>query len=1033
MSSSTDQGTPQFQNEDGANQGQNANIESAALNDALAQGELSPVEIKINDLVMRMASLEEQLATDGCNVEDVEFQLTALQDELTTQLNAIEPALMQTETAQTETGQAGAELTETELAAEETGTDSPIAPIAELAAIEIVDADQLAEAQLTSADGTLTGGIVEDVLGEVATTEVETGSSDGGDQLADNLANNLANIEPAAGDESGSGSSEGAGGFGFQSTFASGPIDGIEDVGPIDPTQLQYGIEFQNEEVRPEEEEEGPIREDDDPLLIKPDALNLDESNLSLNQSGELEVDFGNDGAGSVTATGTYNVTGSLPAGELRSNGTEVLIERTASGYEGTANGQTVFTLTIDPETGDYNYNQLLPFDHADGSDPNDVIQLEFGVQASDSDGDIATTTITINVADDAPISIETDLGRVDESNLNPTTSTTGTIRADFGNDIDGTISGNGQSVLNGLQSNGHDIIVSYDSNTGSYTGTANGQPVFTLDIQSNGEYTFELVGTVDHPNTSNPNDRVYLEFGVKATDFDGDSIDGTLKIKILDDGPVAEDDVNTFNTADNSTDGNVISGLNGGPGAEDDLSADQSNTVSKVSFEGNTLDVTSAGTTSIDGQYGTLEIANDGSYTYELFDSPTGGSETTYNDCAELNPVKSDVDGIVSDTLTKDGITISVANEGDYDLTWVDTHDGSGLGIDNLNAKDSVKNWPKGETFDISFAEHASEVVLTIAEIGDNNDDGYHGVDYTITFADGSTATGEQQFAPDQIKDGHLEFTISGDDFGGKLIDGIALNSTNEGDYKGASFLLNNVEVQCPKDIQDVFEYTLVDGDGDTSTATLTINGNGNGNGNDSTAEYKAKTADTKETESVKEEAIIEETIENAKADELEETQEPAEKAPIKLKEDWEEANNESSKTSEEENLAEAQDEAPIYNDTGAEDLYGGAETNVIDADDPGEHFICTAVSMGVDVIRDFGADPSDVLDFSTLIQGYDPAQQAIDSFVFAREIDGGTILSIDTSGSGDASKAVDLVALEGFKDIDLQAMVESGNINVM
>ena len=83
--------------------------------------------------------------------------------------------------------------------------------------------------------------------------------------------------------------------------------------------------------------------------------------------------------------------------------------------------------------------------------------------------------------------------------------------------------------------------------------------------------------------------------------------------------------------------------------------------------------------------------------------------------------------------------------------------------------------------------------------------------------------------------------------------------------------------------------------------------------------------------------------------------------------------------------------------------------------------------------MIRDFGADASDVLDFSTLIQNYDPAQQAIDNFVFAREIDGGTILSIDVSGSGDASKAIDLVALEGFKDIDLQAMVESGNINMM
>lgn len=836
MSSNTHQGTPQLPNESASDQKQITSSENPALEEALGANTLSPVEIKINDLVTRIASLEQQIATDGCDIADIEFQLSALQEELTAHLNGIEPALEQASTTEVEEA-----------------LDNPIEPVSPIAEV-------VADSGLSANDGTLKGGIVDDVLETPAedSTQVEQILEN-----AENIANELANIEPAAGEDGGSsdGGSD-AGGFGFQSTFAAGPIDPIDDVGPINPTQLEYGIEFQNDEVRPEEDED-PIRdEDDNPLLIKPDALNLDESNLNLNQAGKLEVDFGDDDAGAVTSNGVYNVTGSLKNILLTSNDVEVVIEKTNTGYTGTANGETVFNLTINPQTGDYNYEQLLPFDHADSSDPNDVIRLEFGVMVSDSDGDTDSTTITINVADDAPI---------------------------------------------------------------------------------------------------------------------------------------ANDDVNRFELEDTSTTGNVITGLNSGADAADNLSNDQTNTVTRISFEGNSIDVPTTGTASIDGQYGTLEIAADGSYTY----TANNASETK-EDCAELNPQKSDVDGI-QDSLTKEGITVSVANDGDFDLTWVDTEDGSGLGIDNLNAKDSLKNWPKGETFDISFAEHASEVILTIAEIGDNNDDGKHGVDYTITFADGSTASGEQQFAPDQIVDGHLEFTLSGNDYDGKLIQSIALNSTNEGDYKGASFLLNNVEVKCPKiqDIKDVFEYTLADGDGDSSLALLTIEGN--------TAEYSIK-------------------------------------KPINLREEWEEVTVPKETQQDNEKPLEVKDEspvsediekdteeAPIYDDAGAGELYGGAEANVIETDDPGEHFICQAVSMGIDVIRDFGADQGDVLDFSTLIQNYDPAQKAIDSFIFAREIDGGTILSVDVSGSGDAAKAVDLIALEGMKDIDLQAMVESGNISVM
>lgn len=122
------------------------------------------------------------------------------------------------------------------------------------------------------------------------------------------------------------------------------------------------------------------------------------------------------------------------------------------------------------------------------------------------------------------------------------------------------------------------------------------------------------------------------------------------------------------------------------------------------------------------------------------------------------------------------------------------------------------------------------------------------------------------------------------------------------------------------------------------------------------------------------------------------------------------------------------------LYGQEGNDTLYGDAGNDILSGGSGADSFMLNAISQGVDVIRDFGADEGDVLDFSSVIKGgFDPAQQAIDDFVFAREEQGGTILSVDISGSGDVSKSIDLVALEGVQNMDLQAMLEAGNINLI
>jgi T1SS-143 domain-containing protein len=418
---------------------------------------------------------------------------------------------------------------------------------------------------------------------------------------------------------------------------------------------------------------------------------------------------------------------------------------------------------------------------------------------------------------DEIPVLVQPEEVSIDESDLAPTTSISGQVEADFGSDGPGVFSGNGTSFIGTVTSGGVPVNVVFDAATNTYTGLASGATVFTLVIATDGSYTFNLLGTLDHPDGSDPNDSLPLEFGVTATDSEGDGADGVITVHVHDDAPIAEDDSVEFDHTEGGATGDVL--------PNDSLSEDTPNTVTKVAFGGVEVEVDPVTGATVEGDFGTLQIFADGTYTYTLHPcSPTGGSGGS----ASLDPMVDDVAGI-QESITKNGITVTILNDGNYDISWVNSPDGNGLGIDNLDTSDSKKILPRGETFGISFAEDAQSVAITIAEIGDNNDDGLHGAEYVIHFADGTSYCGEQQFAPGGIVDGHFTFTLNSADFGGKLIQSVDINSLDSGDYLGASMLLGNVQVTYPGGDdcgcqEDVFTYTLTDSDGDSDTATLTL-----------------------------------------------------------------------------------------------------------------------------------------------------------------------------------------------------------------
>ncbi len=630
--------------------------------------------------------------------------------------------------------------------------------------------------------------------------------------------------------------------------------------------------------------------EDDTPIITSIEHKSVDETNMGPTTavSGTVTADFGSDAPGDFTASGSVT----QPSG-LTSHGEAVTISLVGNTYTGSTTAGDVFTMEIKAD-GSYTFTLLDTIDHPDTADHNDVLSFQFGVRANDSDDDYVDGMVTINVFDDGltantdcnvfdVVSVEQDYnvalmldvsGSMGGAKLDLLKGAVKNLLADYnayqGGEIKVFISPfstdtqtgytftvtndaeyqQALNMINGMSANGFtnyeaplESAINWLQSGSPITGAetysyfiSDGEPNRYLNDSgvvtsgSRSDVLKQIQGITDSTDEigtlkSLSTEVIGVGIGVNSTtlavldliDSDGNALD----VKDASDLDAALKSTGFFGTAY----GNVITGENGGFGAKDDLSNDLDNAVVKVSFGGVEYDVDPATGVSVNGDFGTLQINADGSYSYKLNASAvSGGTVETYS----LSPEASDVSGI-QESLSKDGITVSVANAGDFDLTWVNTADGSGLGIDNLNTGDGAKVWPSGETFNIDFIKDAQTVSITIAELGNNNDDGLHGADYILTLADGTTVTGEQQFVPSEIVDGHFTFTLDAADYGQKIAS-IELNSTNAGLYKGASFLLNNVEmtkepatVDCP---QDVFEYTLRDGDGDTSTAYLKLQG---------------------------------------------------------------------------------------------------------------------------------------------------------------------------------------------------------------
>ncbi|HXE19571.1 MAG TPA: type I secretion C-terminal target domain-containing protein [Castellaniella sp.] len=474
---------------------------------------------------------------------------------------------------------------------------------------------------------------------------------------------------------------------------------------------------------------------------------------------GTASVEYGADGKGTLGLD--VNLT------DVTSAGTPLTLEKSSDGltvaaYTNDAAHQLVFSFTMSGD-GQWNFAQFRSID-ANGAQPGHGA-LDVSYTVTDADGDGSTGHIQIGLPNSAPVLTLTDaVAEVRESDLAAhDASFVGHFTA---SDPDGdatTVSLAPLATDPGLTSGGHPIVWTLTDGV-LHGAVAGGADVLTIALDASaGTYTVTLLGPVDHGIQGSGTDAaVSFDVPLLASDGNGGSAPGTLTVTIDDAGPTAEAD-----TGDVHEGATLTVDAEHGVLRNDALGADGPATGGGVVGVATGSDTTHSvsgnlGGAGIDGQYGTLILNADGSYSYH-----STANAVTANAVDEFVYTIRDSDGDLSTTTLK----INVA---DVTLTADTSHstgqvyeaglgNGSEQGSDAspIQAKGALDVQGEGVTYALSSSGTTSHGTFALDAAGNwtytltapftdpagLNDgavvDGHESFTYTATDAHGNTVTG--------------------------------------------------------------------------------------------------------------------------------------------------------------------------------------------------------------------------------------------------------------------------------------------------
>ena len=267
---------------------------------------------------------------------------------------------------------------------------------------------------------------------------------------------------------------------------------------------------------------------------------------------------------------------------------------------------------------------------------------------------------------------------------------------------------------------------------------------VLELLVNNDGTYKYTQYEAIDHPSDAQYGEVIWLKFGVEIVDADMDTDQAYITIDVRDGKPDANNDYDCYEICD--TDGHLV----GDVLANDHLSADDPNLVTQVKFDGHVVDVPTHGTAKIDGDYGSLEIAADGSYTYNLYDVPGNESDQVVYTYNVDHPGHNDAAGEIKNVNTSYNET---TKEFAFQMTIDQKSDGFFVAINGGPN-------PKG---------HEAEMALIYFDASNPGDPkvsiyAYNGVNGSASWKDGSKESGTQDPDPilNSIADGSVFSEIS-------------------------------------------------------------------------------------------------------------------------------------------------------------------------------------------------------------------------------------------------------------------------------
>ncbi len=480
-------------------------------------------------------------------------------------------------------------------------------------------------------------------------------------------------------------------------------------------------------------------------------------------------------------------------------------------------------------------------------------------------DNDFNDVNINVSINQLGAITVdETDIGNGDPSNATATLDLSGSFTADFGADGEGDVDYDlsvdtdvETGLVDTLSGKDVELRVNGDGDVEGYITTDGGsdEVVFTVSVDDDGIVTLTQLRAVEHDDVTDPdeaNSPATLNAGVIAltgtfTDADGDSADADIDVGVLfafeDDGPVAADDSDTV--VDGIAEGNVVTAEStDGESGVDSYGADAAGSVTSVTFGDTTVEVPAEGSVEIEGDYGTLTMNSDGSYTY-----------TTDPDSLPQNTET--VEG-----WTNSGSNMTAFNLGESFLTadgkFSDTESGTvttggnapGFGVGgtsapNTNVPDQI-NYSGSESEALAFKFDGTVTSATVQFSNMfQNENGGEAMRWHAFDADGnrigSGIVSDNENASDPYANS-TDATFSNNNIGSftlsdigafttLVFEGVPYSDDGSAGSDDSDFFVNvtSYEMFNSQDnaYQDEFGYTIVDGDGDSASATLTLNGN--------------------------------------------------------------------------------------------------------------------------------------------------------------------------------------------------------------